>query len=449
MITRLTAAYDQRLPRYTSYPSAAHFTPAVSDPTYAEWLGAIPADEALSLYLHVPFCAELCLYCGCHTTAVRRYAPIADYVGLLLREIDLVAERIGEPRKVSHIHWGGGTPTILSSAHLLGIMESLRGRFEISPNAEIAIEIDPRTLAFEQVGALAAAGVNRASLGVQDFDATVQRTINRIQSYEETARVAGWLYDAGFAGLNLDLMYGLPHQTVDSVAKSVAQALTLAPDRIALFGYAHVPWMKRHQALLPEEHMPGAAERLRQAEAASELIGSAGYVAIGLDHFARPDDPLAEAQRNGRLRRNFQGYTTDTAATLIGFGTSSIGRLPGGYVQNASRTVAYRSAIASGRLATVRGFVLSEEDRLRAAVIERLMCDLAVDVGRIAAESGRDPADFQRELGAIDRMAEDGIVSREGLKVTVPEEARPYLRNVCAVFDRHLSTGEARYSRAL
>jgi oxygen-independent coproporphyrinogen-3 oxidase len=449
MNVQLTASYDQRLPRYTSYPSAAHFTPAVNDRTYAEWLGAIPADDALSLYLHVPFCAELCLYCGCHTTAVRRYAPVADYVGLMLREIDLVAERIGGPRKVSHIHWGGGTPTILSSEHLLAVAESLRGRFGISPDGEIAIEIDPRTLTFEQVGALAAMGVNRASLGVQDFDETVQRTINRIQSYDETAQVAGWLRDAGIAGLNLDLMYGLPHQTVESVAKSVGQALTLAPDRIALFGYAHVPWMKRHQALLPEEHMPDAAGRLCQAQAASELVGGAGYVAIGLDHFARPDDPLTQAQRNGRLRRNFQGYTTDRAATLIGFGTSSIGRLPGGYVQNASRTVAYRSAIASGRLATVRGIVLSDEDRLRAAVIERLMCDLAADVGRIAAESGRDPEDFGREFSTLDRMAEDGIVSRDGYRVSVPEEARPYLRHVCAVFDRHLSAGETRYSRAL
>jgi oxygen-independent coproporphyrinogen-3 oxidase len=449
MNVRSTAAYDQRLPRYTSYPSAAHFTPDINERTYAEWLGAIPAEEPLSLYLHVPFCAELCLYCGCHTTAVRRYTPVADYVGMMLREIDLVAERIGSPRKVSHIHWGGGTPTILSSGHLLAVAESLRARFEIDPDAEIAIEIDPRTLAFEQVGALAAMGVNRASLGVQDFDETVQRTINRIQSYDETARVAGWLRDAGIAGLNLDLMYGLPHQTVDSVVASVGQALTLSPDRIALFGYAHVPWMKRHQALLPEEHLPGAAERLRQAEAASELIVAAGYVAIGLDHFAKPDDPLAEAQRNGHLRRNFQGYTTDMAATLLGFGTSSIGKLPEGYVQNASRAVAYRSAIASGRLATVRGVSLSGEDRLRAAVIERLMCDLAVDVGRIAAESGSDPEDFERELRVIDRMAEDGIVNRDGYRVSVPEEARPYLRNICAVFDRHLSVGEARYSRAL
>jgi oxygen-independent coproporphyrinogen-3 oxidase len=449
MTIRSTAAYDQRLPRYTSYPSAAHFTPDVNEWTYAEWLGAIPADEPLSLYLHVPFCAELCLYCGCHTTAVRRYAPIGDYVGLMLREIDLVAERIGSPRKVSHVHWGGGTPTIVSSAHLLAVADSLRGRFDVNPDAEIAVEIDPRTLAFDQVGALAAMGVNRASLGVQDFDETVQRTINRIQSYNETAQVAGWLRDAGIAELNLDLMYGLPHQTVESVVKSAGQALTLSPDRIALFGYAHVPWMKRHQALLPEEHLPDAAERLRQAQAASELIRGAGYVAIGLDHFAKPGDTLTQAQRNGRLRRNFQGYTTDTATTLIGFGTSSIGRLREGFVQNASRTIAYRSAITSGRLATVRGVALTNEDRLRAAVIERLMCDLAVDVGRVAAERDRDPGDFERELRAIDLMAEDGIVSRDGYRVSVPEEARPFLRNVCAVFDRHLSAGEARYSRAI
>jgi oxygen-independent coproporphyrinogen III oxidase len=448
MSARSRAAYDQRLPRYTSYPSAAHFTPAVGGQTYAAWLRALPADETLSLYLHVPFCAELCLYCGCHTTVARRYAPIADYVALMRREIDLVADHLGARRDVSHVHWGGGTPTAVSPGHLIELTNDLRQRFAMGTDAEIAIEIDPRTLSEEHIEALVTMGITRASLGVQDFDEIVQRTVNRIQAFDDTARVAERLRTAGISALNLDLMYGLPYQTVDSVVRSVTQALTLEPDRIALFGYAHVPWMKRHQALLPEEHMADAAGRLEQARAAGELIRGAGFVAIGLDHFARPDDLLARSQREGRLRRNFQGYTTDAAASLIGFGTSSIGKLPQGYVQNEAKTVSYRTAVVSGRLATARGIVLSDEDRLRAAIIERLMCDLTVKVDDVAIQYGRDPTVFTTELSEVDRLAEDGIAARDGYRIAIPEDARPFLRNVCAIFDRHRSPGEARYSRA-
>jgi oxygen-independent coproporphyrinogen-3 oxidase len=388
----LVARYDRRVPRYTSYPTAPNFTPDVDAAAYAAWLGALPRGEALSLYLHVPFCAELCFYCGCHTTVARRYAPVAAYVDLIEREIALVAGLLGKSRPVAHVHWGGGTPTILSPEHFIQINRILRLRFDVGRDAEIAIEIDPRVLTPIHVEALAAAGVNRASLGVQDFDETVQRAINRIQTYQETASAVERLRGAGIRSVSLDLMYGLPHQSVASVETSVRTALQLNPDRIALFGYAHVPWMKRHQALLPEDRLPEAVERIRQASAASAAIVEAGYVAIGLDHFARPDDPLAHSQRTGHLRRNFQGYTTDKAPTLIGFGTSSIGHLPQGYVQNASSTVAYRDAILSGRLATARGIAVTADDRLRGAIIERLMCDLEVDLERIASIYGGAPS---------------------------------------------------------
>jgi oxygen-independent coproporphyrinogen-3 oxidase len=444
----LIARYDQRVPRYTSYPTAPHFSDTVGAATYRDWLAALPAGEPLSLYLHVPFCAALCLYCGCHTTVARRYAPVAAYVGLLEKEIDLVAEALGSRRPVTHIHWGGGTPTILSPADLVRIGDQLARRFDVSADAEIAVEIDPRTLTREHVEAMAATGLTRASLGVQDFDEAVQRAINRVQSYETTAQVVDWLRAAGVTGINLDLMYGLPFQTEESVARSVDEALRLDPDRIALFGYAHVPWMKKHQALLPEDRLPTAAERVAQVAAATAVIEAAGYVPIGLDHFAKAGDTLAARQRTGRLKRNFQGYTTDEATALIGLGASSIGTLPQGYVQNAPSTVAYRQAISEGRLATVRGLALTEEDRLRRSVIERLMCDLFVDLDETAHEHGRSIADFAEELARIDRLAADGIATRDGGQVGVPEDARAFVRTVCAVFDRYLAPDGNRHSRA-
>jgi len=447
MDAELVARYDRRVPRYTSYPTAPHFSPSIGHETYTTWLRALPAAETLSLYLHIPFCAELCLYCGCHTTVARRYAPVGAYMDLLEREIALVAQHLGERRTVTHIHWGGGTPNIVSPLQLIEIMRVLRAHFNVRQGAEIAVEIDPRTLTLAHVGAFAVMGVNRASLGVQDFDETVQRAIGRIQSYQTTAQAVRWLRSAGINSLNLDLMYGLPHQTVGTVIESVTQALRLEPDRIAMFGYAHVPWMKRHQTLLPVDALPDAAERLRQMQAASAAIRRAGYVAVGLDHFTQPEDSLAHSQRDGRLRRNFQGYTTDEASTLIGFGTSSISMLPQGYVQSESSTAAYRAAMASGRLPTARGIALAAGDRLRRAIIERLMCDLEVDLGPLARSYGEEPGDFKSELAALDVMAQDGLVARRGYRISVPDEARPLLRSVCAVFDRYLSTAAAKHSQ--
>ncbi len=449
MTPELIARYDQRVPRYTSYPTAPHFKPDVSGETYAAWLSELSPETALSLYLHVPFCAELCLYCGCNTTVARSYTPVAAYVDLLEREIELVARHLPRRMDVTHIHWGGGTPTILSAPDLKRIMQRLENAFGIRPEAEIAVEIDPRTITLEHVEALAACGLNRASLGVQDFDPKVQETIKRVQSFEQTAQVASWLRQAGVTGLNLDLIYGLPYQTTESVIRSVELALKLDPDRIALFGYAHVPWMKRHQALLPEEAMPDAIQRVEQSAAAASTLLQAGYVQIGIDHFAKPNDPLVVRQQQGRLHRNFQGYTTDEATALLGFGTSAIGSLPQGYVQNAPSTVAYREAITKDRLATMRGVALTEDDRLRRSIIERLMCDFSVDLGRIVSDSTKTAPDFTQELAALDELARDGLVRRQGLSIEVPEDSRMLVRNVCAVFDRHLEIGAVRHSRAV
>ncbi|MBM1170823.1 oxygen-independent coproporphyrinogen III oxidase [Microvirga arabica] len=448
MTPELIARYDQRVPRYTSYPTAPHFSPDVQAATYSQWLSELSPRARLSLYLHVPFCAELCLYCGCNTTVARTYGPVASYVDLLEQEIELVAGHLPGHMDVAHIHWGGGTPTILSPEDLKRIMLLLSRTFAIGSGAEIAVEIDPRTITPGHVEALGSAGLNRASLGVQDFDPLVQKTIKRIQSFEQTAKVARWLRETGVTGLNLDLMYGLPYQTSDSVVRSVSLALELDPDRIALFGYAHVPWMKRHQALLPEEALPDAVARVEQSTAAASALLRAGYVQIGIDHFAKPSDSLALRQREGRLHRNFQGYTTDEATALIGFGTSAIGSLPLGYVQNAPTTVAYREAISKGQLPVVRGAALTKDDCLRRAIIERLMCDLSVDLEEIAARHSK-TTDFTPELAAIDELAREGLVTRRGHSIGIPEDSRLLVRNVCAVFDRYLDSSAARHSRAV
>ncbi|WP_201861921.1 oxygen-independent coproporphyrinogen III oxidase [Microvirga soli] len=448
MTPELIARYDQRVPRYTSYPTAPHFKPDVTAETYASWLAELAPDKPVSLYLHVPFCAELCLYCGCNTVVTRGYKAVASYVECLEREIELVASRLPGRLDASHIHWGGGTPTILSPEDLRQVSNRLDAAFAVRSDAEIAVEIDPRTITVAHVEALAASGLNRASLGVQDFDPLVQETIKRVQSFEQTAQVVAWLRQAGVSGLNLDLMYGLPFQSVESVTRSVELALKLDPDRIALFGYAHVPWMKRHQALMPEQALPDAVARVEQREAAATVFMRAGYVQVGIDHFAKPGDPMARRQKDGRLHRNFQGYTTDEATALIGFGTSAIGSLPQGYIQNAPTTVGYREAVLKGRLPVVRGVALSGDDRLRRMIIERLMCDFSVDLDEIASEFCS-PVDFRPELDAIDELARDGLVIRDGLTLVIPAEGRALVRNVCAVFDRYLENGTQRHSRAL
>jgi oxygen-independent coproporphyrinogen-3 oxidase len=327
----LAACYgEERLPRYTSYPTAPHFSPAIGPASYAEWLKAIPQHATASLYLHVPFCRAMCWYCGCHTQVARRDHPVEVYAAALRCEIDLVSRKLDRRMKVDHIHFGGGTPTIMAPERFADLIGSIRHSFFVLPAAEVAIEIDPRTLTPRMIDALALAGVNRASLGVQSFDPLVQRAINRVQSFEETAAAAAGLRQAGIAGVNFDLIYGLPYQTVASCLATVRRCVELRPDRFSVFGYAHVPSFKRHQRKISEVSLPDSLERLEQSHAMADALQEAGYVKIGLDHFALPGDPMAVALREGRLRRNFQGYTTDASHILLGFGASAISRLPQG-----------------------------------------------------------------------------------------------------------------------
>jgi oxygen-independent coproporphyrinogen III oxidase len=448
-IPDLIAKYEVRVPRYTSYPTAPHFSPLITGAYYAGWLAALPGDTTLSLYLHVPFCAQLCLFCACHTTVVHHQEPLISYGATLRTEIAQVAASIGRRLPVRHIHWGGGTPTALPPTVMQAVMASVRTQFDVLPDAEIAVEVDPRTLSDDSVQALGQMGVTRASLGVQDFDPHVQQAIHRLQDYALTAACLERLRTVGVRSVNLDLIYGLPYQTVASVADTVRQALRIAPDRVAVFGYAHVPWMKKHQALLPEAALPGAAERFAQREMVEQVLTAAGYTAIGLDHFARPDDSLAAAAASARLKRNFQGYTTDDAPVLLGLGASSIGSLPQGYVQNQPSVPAWRDAVRAGQLPVARGIALTAADRLRRAVIETLMCRNAVDLRAVATQHGADPTSLMDAAPALQALARDGLVQWDGMQVTLTPAGRPFVRAVAAAFDTYLAAGTGRHSVAV
>ncbi|PPD45896.1 MAG: oxygen-independent coproporphyrinogen III oxidase [Methylocystis sp.] len=442
------ALAERAAPRYTSYPTAPHFTAEVGDREMRHWLAALDPHSSLSLYFHVPFCREICAYCGCHTKAVRQEAPLTAYKETLLREVEMTAQAT-KAKSVSSIHWGGGTPSILGPARFSEIVARVRDLFSVTHETEHAIEIDPRILDAPMVEALAQAGINRASFGVQDLNEHVQEAAGRIQPYEVVRRGVSMLRAAGVSAINLDLMYGLPRQSVDDAARSAALAAALEPQRLAVFGYAHVPWFKANQKLIDAAALPGAAERLAQGAAVRNTLERFGYVAIGLDHFARPDDPLALAARDGRMRRNFQGYTVDAASALLPFGVSSIGRLPQGFVGNATDLAGWRRAVEADRFPVTRGLAFSVEDLARGEVIERLMCDFTVDFGAIALEHGFHADAFDDARAPLRELAADGVVTLEARRVNVTERGRPFVRLAAAAFDSYLRADAARHSAAV
>lgn len=440
-------AINRRVPRYTSYPTAPHFSPSVTGGRYGEWLERLPADQPVSVYVHIPFCASLCWYCGCSTRVVRGLRPVEDFLDLLAQEVDLVAARLPGPVPLAHLHLGGGTPNQLSDAQMARLMDILGRVFIRQPGAEISVELDPRLLTPDHVAALAALGVTRASLGVQDFDPRVQQAINRVQPFEVVATAAARLREAGIAALNFDLIYGLPYQTVTGAKRTAEMAASLMPDRISVFGYAHVPWMKKHQTLIPESSLPDPDARREQEAAVADRLEGLGYVRIGLDHFALPGDSMTQSLRDGALRRNFQGYTTDTCDSLIGLGPSSISRLPSGYAQNDADFPAWRAALREGRLPVVRGHALDRQDHFRAAIIERLMCDLTVDLAAVAAAHGM--ALDSLPLDELDPLIAAGLCVRDGATVTMTPGSRSLVRLVAAVFDSYLDHGAMRHSLAV
>lgn len=445
----LIARYDGRTPRYTSYPTAVQFGPAVDEAAYRSWLAALPLDQAVSLYVHVPFCSRICWYCGCNTRATTRAQPVTDYVDWLIAEMELLRAALPGTPGAKAIHLGGGTPNLLSRDDMTRLFATVQHVFRLSPGIEIAAELDPAVLTQAWVKAAALHGLSRASLGVQDLSPEVQAAVNRIEPFEVIERAVGWLREADVPSINMDLIYGLPKQTTADVIGTLDAVLTLKPDRLALFGYAHVPWMKINQQLIEDEYLPGPAERLDQSEAAAERLVSEGYVQIGLDHFALPTDDLAAALAEGRLHRNFQGYTTDATPTLIGLGASSIGRLPQGFVQNLTQEKAWRDALRENRLPVARGVALTDEDRFRGDIIERLMCDLTVDLDTVCARHGRPPESQDDAVADLAPFVADGLVEIAGRRITITPAGRALTRSVCAVFDAYLDRDALRHARAL
>ncbi|SFN96461.1 coproporphyrinogen III oxidase, anaerobic [Cohaesibacter marisflavi] len=449
-MTNVTLKYATRsVPRYTSYPTAPHFSNAVGAETYEQWLQAVDPQTPISLYLHVPFCDSMCHYCGCYTKVTKQEKPLRDYTDHLVKEVALVASKLPANQPVSHIHWGGGTPSILPHDCFLKVVNAVRSHFSFIDDMEHAIELDPRTVTPELAETLQLAGITRASLGVQDFDLKVQETVGRVQPYEQVRASVDALRAVGIEKINLDLMYGLPFQTLETVREAVALTVSLDPSRLALFGYAHVPWMKKHQRLIPEDKLPDAEERIALFDAATHALEQNGYEKIGLDHFAKADDPLAVAARAGTMRRNFQGYTTDEAEILIGIGASSIGKMPQGYIQNSPDFGGWERAVDAGTLPIARGIELDQDDRARAAIIMSLMTAYEVDVAAVAEAFDVDLAPLRACYPHLEELEADGIAERKGDIVHVTQTGRPLVRLVSAVFDAYLQTGKARHSVAV
>lgn len=438
-------AHHTSVPRYTSYPTAPHFSPKIDHGRYDRWLSALPAGSKLSLYVHIPFCHQLCLYCGCNTKATQHYAPVSRYLRPVMAEISNVAGRVPAHRVVQ-IHWGGGSPNILKADDILLLSETIRTHFSVDRDVEFAVEMDPRHLDPEQIQAFGRAGISRLSLGVQDFNKAVQNAIGREQSFEMTRRAVDVFRKLGVSSINIDLMYGLPYQTTKSVEGTAAQVLALAPDRIAVFGYAHLPQRMKHQRLLPAQQLPNAAERLLQSARIGQILVERGYVRVGFDHYAKPTDKLAA----GNIARNFQGYTTDRCAALIGIGASAIGRLPQGYVQNAVAAADYARRIEQHGLATAKGIELSNEDKARGYVIERLMCDLRLSTADIREKCGLSAASILRDADRLLELDENAdFVRRTADGFVVTERGRPFLRSICAHFDTYLANSGALHSSSV
>ncbi|MBY6067684.1 oxygen-independent coproporphyrinogen III oxidase [Leisingera aquaemixtae] len=439
--------FDAKVPRYTSYPTAPHFGKETDSAQFSSWISKISPGSSISLYVHVPFCRRLCWFCACRTQGTHSDAPVEAYAEVLKAEIALLKAQLPEGITLSRLHWGGGTPTLLSADLIRGLAAAITEAIPLAPRAEFSVEIDPNEIGDRRLDALAEAGMNRASVGVQDFDSTIQQAIGRIQSFESTRAAIEQLRAHGITSLNADILYGLPHQTPAIMTESVQKLLSLTPDRVAVYGYAHVPWMAGRQSMIRSDALPTPESRLELFETARQLFLWDGYREIGIDHFARPHDGLAVAQQTGRLRRNFQGYTDDPAEVLIGIGASAISRFPQGYAQNAPGTSNYVRAIRDGQFATARGHAFGGEDLLRARLIEALMCDFRICreeiLSRFAVPEDRLEQMFEAASAAFPGML---AVSAKGLAIR--EEAHPLTRMIARSFDAY-DLSQAGHSTAI
>ncbi len=430
----LTSLLERSVPRYTSYPTAARFQKDMGGEHYDAWLAALPEAARLAVYVHVPFCERLCWFCACRTQGATSAAAVQKYVDLLCAEIARTAALLPSGARVVRVCWGGGSPTLLTAGQIEQLAGTIAGRLRLAEGCEIRVEIDPSATGEDRLAALAATGTNRASLGVQDFSLVVQQSIGRRQSLRATRATVDRLRDLGVTRWTADMLYGLPNQDVPSLAASIGHVIAMAPDRISLGGYAHVPWMAKRQHMIREESLPDVALRMRLNRVARDLLAQAGYRAIGIDHFVAPGDDLDRAGAEGRLRRDLEGYTDDVADALIGFGASAISRFPQGYVQNAVRTGAYCEKVAAGGPAGAAGFALNLEDRVRGRAIEMLMCDFAVDLAALRDAFG----DFVRVLepGCREAAAQyPDFVALDETGLRIVEEAPLMARLVARLFD--------------
>lgn len=452
----LLARFDRPGPRYTSYPTAPQFQPDFSTSDYRVALGraAARSAEPLSLYVHIPFCQERCTYCGCNVVIARRRGIEDSYLAAVEAELALLADALGQRRQVAQLHWGGGTPTFLTPTQCHRLHAAFTRHFQLLPGAEVAVEVDPCVTTDHHLTTLRELGFNRISMGLQDLDATVQAAVRRVQPLELTRHQVQLARRLGFASVNLDLIYGLPHQTPDGFAHTVKQVIThLAPDRVAVFSYAHVPWLKPHQRALEALRLPRGWEKFLIFRAAAEEFLQAGYTFIGMDHFARPEDELARALETGTLHRNFMGYTLQPGSDLLGVGVTSIGDVAGCYVQNDKHLARFSRAVLAGDFAVERGRRRTAEDELRGAVIRQLICTFTLSFDWLGERFGVDAhAVFAEELSELQRnFVADGLVAVEAGGVRVLPRGRLFIRNICMVFDTYLraGTGPAVYSRTV
>lgn len=437
----LLRRYDRPGPRYTSYPTAVEFSDAFGEAAYRDRLDQAKGGQApLSLYLHLPFCEERCSFCGCMVIITRKREVAAHYLGYLQREIAMLAERLDGRRRLVQYHWGGGTPTYLAPAQMEELHGAVARHFDVQAGAEVAIEVDPRVTSREQLDVLRGLGFNRLSLGVQDFAAPVQQAVNRIQGEAETRALFDYARAAGFQSINVDLIYGLPFQTLDSFAATLASVVAMRPDRVAVYSYAHVPWIRGNQKRIRPEDLPAPERKLELFVEAIHRFLDAGYVQIGMDHFALPHDELARAQAAGTLHRNFMGYTTRPAPDMLGVGVSAIGDVAGAFAQNTKKLSSYYAALDASRFPIERGYRLDADDKLRRHLITQLMCNFAVDTGELERRFG---IDFARYFAAeLDELrqgpAAHGFVDVAPERLQVTPLGRLFVRNLCMVFDRHL-----------
>ena len=449
----LVQKYNVAGPRYTSYPPATKFTDAFTWPVLAEKIAANNETERdLSIYFHIPFCETLCWFCGCTTVITKDHAQGPPYLDYLEKEVAQMAARLNPKRKVVQLHWGGGSPTFLTPDEIRKLGGIIRKHFKFSDDIEAGVEIDPRRLTREHIVALREIGFNRASLGVQDFDPQVQEAIHRIQPRDLTQQTLDWARESGFGSVNFDLIYGLPHQTAGSFNHTLDTVLEMSPDRLAVFSYAHVPWVKPAQKILEQKILPTAEVKLQLLKNVIErLTENNRYVYIGMDHFARPDDELAVAQRSKTLQRNFQGYSTRGNADIYSFGMSAISQIPDAYWQNEKELPRYFAALDAGRAPLTRGYLLTDEDKIRRETIMRVMCDLALDYTAMGDQLGINFAGhFAKELESLAPFEADGLVKRNANGLEITDAGRLFIRNLAMCFDNTLaSPGERKHSKTI